>query len=62
MTACVYGIAKALMCIGEGRGRGVGEGEGEGIRDRTESSPYWAPFRWNTVKNWLNNSNCIFYS
>jgi hypothetical protein len=44
MTACVYGIAKALMCIGEGKG-GMGEGGGGGIRDRTESSPYWAPFR-----------------
>jgi len=29
MTACVYGIAKALMCIGEGKG-GWGRGKGRG--------------------------------
>ena len=39
MTACVYGIAKALMCIGEGkggggRGRGRRKGRGSEIEQR----------------------------
>jgi hypothetical protein len=33
MTACVYGIAKALMCVGEGKG-GWGKGRGSEIEQR----------------------------